>query len=177
MGCGEVIRYLTRHGARRVARIVLVATNTPFVLKTADNPDGVDKAVLEKGRADLSRDRPNGIARNAAAFFGAPTNQVSEEMMQWWTRMIVEGCSLKVTLDLHRMFTETDFRQELTQIKMPPLLIHGDIDVSARLEMTGRKTAKLIPGSRLIIYENAAHGLPVTHADRLNADLLAFVKS
>jgi pimeloyl-ACP methyl ester carboxylesterase len=177
MGCGEVVRYLTRHGARRVARIALVATNTPFILKTADNPDGVEKAVLEKARADLTRDCPGVIARAAPSFFGASKNTVSEEMMQWWTRMMVDGCSLKVMIDLHRMFTETDFRPELPQIKTPALLIHGDIDVSARLEMTGRKTAKLIPGSRLTIYENAAHALPVTHADRLNADLVAFAKS
>jgi pimeloyl-ACP methyl ester carboxylesterase len=177
MGCGEVVRYLTRHGSRRVARIALIATNTPLVLKTADNPDGAEKAVLEKARMDLTRDSPGVIARAAPSFFGASKNTVSQEMMQWWTRMMVDGCSLKVMIDLHRMFTETDFRPELTQIKTPTLLIHGDIDVSARLEMTGRKTAQLIPGSRLTIYENAAHGLPVTHADRLNADLLAFAKS
>jgi non-heme chloroperoxidase len=178
MGCGEVVRYLTRYGGRRVARAVLIATITPFRLKTANNPDGIEKTVLEKARADLSRDRPNQVRRNAPAFFsGASKNTVSEEMMQWWTRMIVDGCSLKVMIDLHRMFTETDFRPELPQIKVPTLLIHGDIDVSTPLEMTGRKTAKLIPGSRLTVYENAAHGLPVTHADRLNADLLAFAKS
>jgi non-heme chloroperoxidase len=177
MGCGEVVRYLTLHGARRVARAVLIATITPFTLKTADNPDGVEKTVLEKARGDLSRDRPNQIGRYAPTFFGASKNTVSEEMMQWWTRMIVDGCSLKVMLDLHRMFTETDFRPELPQIKVQTLLIHGDIDASTPLEMTGRKTTKLIPGSRLTVYENAAHGLPVTHADRLNADLLAFAKS
>jgi pimeloyl-ACP methyl ester carboxylesterase len=177
MGCGEVVRYLTRHGARRVARIVLVATITPFILKTADNPDGVEKTVLEKGRADLSRDCPNVVARAAPAYFGTPKNTVSEEMMQWWTRMIVDGCSLKVMLELHRMFTETDFRPELAQIKVRTLLIHGDNDTSTPLEKTGRKTVPLIPGSRLIVYENAAHGLPSTHADRLNADLLEFAKS
>ena len=177
MGCGEVVRYLTRQGGRRVARAVLIATITPFRLKTADNPDGIEKAVLDKARADLSRDRPGQVRGNAPIFFGASKNTVSEEMMEWWTRMIVDGCSLKVMVDLHRMFTETDFRQELPQIKVPTLLIHGDSDNSTPLEVTSRKTVKLIPGARLSIYENAAHGLPVTHAERLNAELLAFAKS
>jgi len=177
MGCGEVVRYLARQGGRRVARAVLIATITPFRLKTADNPDGIEKAVLDKARADLSRDRPGQVRRNAPIFFGASKSTVSEEMMEWWTRMIVDGCSLKVMVDLHRMFTETDFRQELPQIKVPTLLIHGDSDNSTPLEVTSRKTVKLIPGARLSIYENAAHGLPVTHAERLNAELLAFAKS
>jgi pimeloyl-ACP methyl ester carboxylesterase len=80
-------------------------------------------------------------------------------------------------LDLHRMFTETDFRPELPRISVPTLLIHGDNDKSTPIETTARKTAPLIPGSQLKVYEGAAHGLPITHADQLNADLLAFAKS
>ena len=177
MGCAEVVRYLSRHGVRRVARVVLVATTTPFTLKTPDNPEGVDKTVLEKGRADLSRDRPNQLAQAAPAFFGAPPNSVSEATMQWWTRMMIDGCSLKTMLDLHRAFTETDFRPDLGNVTVPTLLIHGDKDVSTRLEFTSRRTQPLIPGSQLKVYEGAAHGLPITHMDRLNADLLTFARS
>ena len=176
MGCAEVVRYLARKPAGRVDRAVLVATITPFSLKTADNPGGVDKAVFEKGRADLSRDRPQQIAAAAAAFFGAPGNPVSAATMDWWTRMIVDRCSLKVMLELHRVFTETDFRPDLSRIKVPTLLVLGDRDTSTPLEFTGRRTAALIPGSRLQVYEGAAHGLPITHMERLNADLLAFAK-
>ena len=177
MGAAEVVRYLSRYHAARVARAVLIATITPFSLKTPDNPDGVDKSKLEKGRMDLSRDRPHQIAVAAPAFFGASKNPVSPEMMDWWTRMIVDQCSLKVMLDLHRVFTETDFRPELPRIAVATLLIHGDSDTSTPIEVTSRKTARLIPGSRLVVYKNAAHGLPITHMDRLNADLLAFVNS
>ena len=128
-------------------------------------------------RQVLSKDLPNPLAAYAPTFFGAPKNHVSQEIMEWWVRMMVDGCSLKTMLDLHRMFTETDFRPELPRISVPTLLIHGDNDKSTPIETTARKTAPLIPGSRLKVYEGAAHGLPITHADQLNADLLAFAKS
>jgi non-heme chloroperoxidase len=176
MACGEVVRYLSRHGSRRVARIVLVGTITPFLLKTDDNPDGVDRAMHEMVRKVLSKERPHPIAAAAPAFFGAPKNNVSQEVMDWWVRMIVDGCSLKVMLDLHKMYTETDFRPELRKISVPTLLVHGDNDTSTPLETTARKTVPLITGCQLKVYEGAAHGLPFTHADQLNADLLAFSK-
>ena len=176
MGCGEVVRYLSRHGAGRIARIAMVAPNLPLVVRTADNPDGVDRRVLDGTLARLSKDRQYVIATAASAFFGAPINSVSAEMMQWWTNMVLK-CSLRVLLDLHRMFTETDFRSELSKISLPTVIIHGDSDTSAPIERTGRKTAKLISGSQLKVYEGAAHGLPITHMDRLNQDLLAFARS
>jgi non-heme chloroperoxidase len=176
MGCGEVVRYLSRHGSSRVARVVLVGTITPFILKTDDNPEGADRATLENARKGLSKDLPNLLAAYAPTFFGSPKNHVSQEIMDWWVRMMVDGCSLKTMLDLHRMFTETDFRPELPRIAVPTLLIHGDNDKSTPIETTARKTAPLIPGSQLKVYEGAGHGLPITHADQLNADLLDFAK-
>jgi len=178
MGTGEIVRYLSRHrAAGRISRTVLIAPITPFTLKTADNPDGVDRSVLEVGRVALSKDRPARIAEAAPAFFGAPKNPVSAAMMEWWTDMIVHQCSLRVMLDLHRVFTETDFRPDLRTITVPTLIIHGDSDTSTPLDFTGRRTARLIAGSQLKVYEGAAHGLPITHMERLNADLLDFVKS
>ena len=92
MGCAEVVRYLTRHGSRRIARAVLVATITPFTLKTADNPEGVEREKLEQGRRALSRDCPHQIATAASGFFGAPKNPVSAGIMEWWWEgMCVEG--------------------------------------------------------------------------------------
>ena len=177
MGCGEVVRYLSRHGSSRVARVVLVSTITPFILKTDDNPDGTAPADLEYPRTLLTKDHAHPIASYAPKFFGLPKNNVSQEIMEWWTRMMVDTCSLKVLLDLHRVFTVTDFRAELREISVPTLLIHGDNDTSTPMETTARKTVPLIPGCRLKVYEGAAHGLPVTHAEQLNADLFAFAKS
>src|SRR5205814_465879 len=136
-------------------------------------PDGTDRAILENVRKTLSKERPHPIAAAAQAFFGAPKNNVSQEVMDWWVRMLVDGCSLKVMLDLHKMYTETDFRPELRKISVPTLLVHGEDDTSALIEKTTRKTVPLITGCQLKVYEGAAHGLPLTHADRLTDDLLA----
>ncbi len=176
MGCAEVVRYLSRHGASRASRAALVATITPFIMKADTNPDGIPKSTLEKGRATLSKDRAHQIGIAAPAFFGAPANAVSQEVMDWWVRMMVDQCSLNTMLELHRAFTETDFRPDLRRITLPTLLIHGDSDSSARIDLTARKTLPLIPGSRLAVYEGAAHGLPITHMDRLNADIAAFAR-
>jgi non-heme chloroperoxidase len=173
MGAGEAVRYLARHGTARVARLVLIAPITPRVLKSTDNPDGFDPAYLVKVRAALCKDRPGNIAAAAPAFFGSPANAVSAEMMQWWAQMLLR-CPLNVMLSLHRTFTETDFTDDLRAVRCPTLIIHGDQDASVSLDLTGRPTAKLISGSRLQIYEGAAHGLPITHAERLNEDLRTF---
>lgn len=176
MGGGEVVRYLSRHGSGRIGRVVLIAPVTPFLLKTEDNPDGVDGSNFERVRQALRKDRPNVIAAFAPAFFGVPKNPVSSEMMQWLTAMALQ-CSLKVTLDLNHAFTETDFRADLRTITLPVLIIQGDNDVGTPIEITGRKTANLITSSQLKVYEGAAHGLNITHMERLNQDLLAFTKS
>jgi non-heme chloroperoxidase len=84
---------------------------------------------------------------------------------------------LKVALDCNLVVVETDYRADLAKIRLPTLIVQGDMDLSSPLELTGRKTAQMIPGSRLIVYEGAPHGLMLTHRERLNADLLAFVKS
>jgi non-heme chloroperoxidase len=176
LGAAEVVRYLTRHGARRVSRIVLVAPTTPFLLRTADNPLGIESAVLERARARFLEDAPERLSSAAPSFFGASRNVVSAAMIDWWTRMMLDGCSMKVMLDLNRVLTETDFRKELPKITVPALIVHGDSDVSAPIDLTGRRTQALIAGSQLKVYEGAAHGLPITHMRQLNADLLAFAR-
>ena len=176
MGAAEVVRYLARYQSARVARAMLIAPTTPFLLKTGDNPDGVAKEVLERGREGLRQNRIARIAEAAPSFFGA-ANPVGRETMDWWTRMMVDRCSTKVMLDLHRAFTETDFRGELPQIRVPMTIVHGDADISAPLELTGRRTHNLIAGSELIVFEGAAHGLPFTHAERLQKLLAAAGRS
>jgi non-heme chloroperoxidase len=176
MGCMELVRYLSRHGAGRIARIAMVAPNTPLTVKTADNPGGVDRRLLEEQRARISKDCPRQIAVAGSAFFNARINPVSAEMMQWWTNMVLK-CSLRVLLDLHRLSTETDFRSEVSKISLPTVILHGDSDTSSPIERTGRPTASLISGSQLKVYEEVGHGLPITHMNRLNQDLLAFARS
>jgi non-heme chloroperoxidase len=174
MGSGEAVRYLSRHGRARVARLVLVAPITPLIIRTRENPDGLAPEFLEKVRAVLAKDRAGAIGGAAPAFFNAPTNHVSPEMMQWWAQMMLH-CPLPVMLDLHRAFSETDFGPDLRKLSLPTLVIHGDHDSSAPLELTGRRTAQQIAGARLAIYEGAGHGLPITHMERLCREVLEFV--
>ncbi|HEX2888750.1 alpha/beta hydrolase [Vineibacter terrae] len=176
MSPGEIVRYLTRHGSQRVARVVMLAPITPFLLKTADNPDGIPRQAFEAVRAALAKDRARWMAEAAGPFIGVglPGVAVSAEVTQWVIGLCMQA-SLKALLDLHRTLTETDFRAELRAIKVPTLILHGDHDQSAPLALTGRRTAALIPGSRLVVYENTAHGLFLTHAERVNADLMAFI--
>jgi pimeloyl-ACP methyl ester carboxylesterase len=94
--------------------------------------------------------------------------------MDWWCRMFLDRVSVKVLSDLFTLMNEADFRTELRTIRTPTLILQGDIDKSATLEAHGRPTHELIACSRFLVYENAAHGLPFTHTDRMLADIVAF---
>ena len=175
LGGAEVVRYLTRYRSRRVAHAVLIAPTTPFSLKSDDNPSGrTTREELEKILESLKHDLPHIAAEAAPDFFGVPKNSASKETMDWWSRMFLDRCSIKVLSDLFKVMNETDFRAELRTIRTPTLILSGDIDKSAPLESHGRPTHELIPDSRLLVYENAAHGLPYTHTDRMLADIVAF---
>ena len=173
MGCGEIVRYLTRHGSGRVARIALLAPTTPFLLKTADNPNGIDRAFFEKLRATWLLDYPRWLAENSRAFVMPDT---SEQLIQWGTILSLQT-SMQAVIECNVAVTETDFRSELPRIDRPTLIVHGTADKSAWLDLTGRPTARLIPRSELKVYENAPHGLFLTHVERVNADLLRFTHS
>jgi non-heme chloroperoxidase len=176
MACGDISRYLSRCGADRVIRAVLVAPTTPFILKTADNPEGLDRGIFDNIIAELGRDRPHFLAAGAPAFFGTtgPNSPVSQEMIQWAIGLFLPA-SPKAMTAMIRAMSETDLREDMHAFTMPTLIIHGDADQSAPIELTGRRTARAISGSKLKVYEGAAHGLFVTEKDRLNADLLAFI--
>ncbi len=175
---GDVARYLSRHGADRIARTVLVGSVTPFLLKTADNPDEIDKSVFDDMIAALNHDHPQFLAASAPSFFGAglPTVSVLPEMMQWGVGLALQA-SPKATIEMVGAFSEADFRPDRGAFTMPTLIIHGDQDQNHPIDITGRKTAQTIPGSQLKVYEGAAHGLFVTNKDRFNRDLLAFIQS
>jgi len=175
MAGGEMVRYLTRHGDRRIARLVFVATAaTPFRQQTADNPGGIPAERAELFRRHvLLRDYPNWMEENRQPFFVAETSR----QMQEWVRGMMLRTSMKALVECNRSMTSTDFRAELPKITVPTLLIHGDKDVSAPLDLTGRPTARLIPRARLEVYEGAPHGLFLTHMERLTRDILAFAKS
>ena len=176
MASGEAVRYLTRHDAGRVARVVLLAPTTPFLLKTHDNPLGVDGHFFAERREEWRRDFARWITENEGPYFGdgVPGCHVSP-LLRDWTKADMLGTSLQAAIEFQRSAAQTDFREELSRVAVPTLVIQGDADASAPLQLTGARTAELVPNCRLIVYENAPHGLYVTHRERLNHDLLSFI--
>lgn len=168
---GEAVRYLTRHGKDRVARIVLLAPTTPMLLKTDDNPNGALESVFEALWAQWKRDYPKWIADNVAPFFIPET---SPAMMRWGAGLL--QTPVPIALACARAMVEEDFRAEMRRIDVPTLIVQGDRDRSAPVELTGKPSAGLIPGCRFLIYEGAPHGLMFTHMDQLHADILRFVR-
>ena len=171
-GGGEAVRCLTRHGAGRIGRLLLLASTLPFAIRTADNPEGVDPAMFEAQRRAFRDDLPRWLAENGRPFVNPDTPQ---EVIAWVSAMIL-SCSLKSLIDFQRVIGETDFRAELAELNLPTSVIQGDRDVSTPLDLCGRRTAAIVPGATLTIYEDAAHGLMITHADRLAEDIIAFAQ-
>ncbi len=171
-GSGDVVRYLSRHGEDRVERAVLLAPTTPLLVRTDDNRDGLDPDVLAASTATLMRDVPQWSADHAPAFFG--TTHVSPGLSDWVIRQIVDT-PLKILLDTAAAFSTTDFRTELAVLAVPTLVVHGDLDASAPIELTGRRTAALIPISELLVYEGSGHGLYAADHEQVNSDILAFI--
>lgn len=172
MSGGEIARYLARHGDRRIARAVFLAPTTPMILRAPDNPDGLDPHLIDHVRAAIRADYPRWLDDNTPPFFVDETPPATRE----WVRSLMFQCSMKAAIDCNRAMAEADFRDELRRIRVPTLIVHGDRDASAPLALTGQKTAALVPGSRLVVYEGAPHGLFVTHRERLSRDLLAFAQ-
>jgi non-heme chloroperoxidase len=178
MGGGEVARYLGTYGASRVAKAVLIGAVTPFLLKTADNPDGVDKEVFDGLVESLKKDRAAFLENVWPPFYGRTLvhHTVSEPFLQSIQTMAMTG-SPKATIELVGAWSGTDFRGDLPRITVPTLIVHGTGDATVPIEISGRRSAALIPNAKLLEYEGEPHGLIATAPDRLNADLLAFLRS
>jgi pimeloyl-ACP methyl ester carboxylesterase len=173
MGCTEILRYLSRHGAARVARIALAAPTTPYLLKTADNPDGIDGAMFEMLRAGWKKDFPCWLQANARPFFAHDTSQA---LVDWGVAQMSQT-PVHVAVACNKALVETDFRPDCARVSVPALIVHGTKDMSAPLALTGQRTAALIPRAQFKVYDDAPHGLIFTHMERLNADLRAFIES
>lgn len=130
-------------------------------------------AVFVHGWA-LGKDRPGYLAATAPLFFGTGAGKVaaSAELMRWGVALALQA-SPKATIDMVRAMSETDMRAEMRAIKVPTLVVHGDADQQVPIHLGGAKSASLVPGSRLLVYEGGPHGLVVTHRERLNRDILA----
>ena len=177
-GGGEVARYVGRHGTSRVAALGLISAVPPLMLRTAANPGGLPVDVFDGLRAASLVDRST-LYRDLASgpFFGfnRPGAKASQGIIDsFWLQGMMSGH--KNAYDCIAAFSATDFTSDLQAFDKPTLILHGDDDQIVPIDAAARAAARLVPGATLIVYEGAPHGITDTHKDRLNADLLAFVR-
>lgn len=171
MGSIEAVRYCAGRGSKRVAQLVLAAPVTPFIMKTSDNPEGVPRDLLEAQHEAIARDYPRWVAENEGPFFTPDTPQETRT----WIKSMMLDISLPVAIACRKTISTADLREEVRRIECPTLVVHGDQDASAPLPLTGARTAKMIPTSKLIVYPGAPHGLVLTHQQRFLTDMLDFL--
>lgn len=177
-GGGEVARYIGRHGTARVKKAVLVSSVPPMMLKTADNPGGLPIEVFDGIRKGSQANRSQlylDIASGPFYGYNRPGAQPSQGLIQsFWAQGMQAGH--KNTYDSIAAFSATDFRADLKKFDVPTLVIHGDDDQIVPVDLSGKASAALIRNAELIVYPGAPHGITDTHKDRLNQDLLDFVR-
>ena len=177
-GGGEVARYIGRHGTKRVARAVLVSSVPPLMLKTPANPGGLPIEVFDGIRAGSIANRSQlykDIASGPFFGFNRPGAKLSQGLVDsFWMQGMMGGH--KNTYDCIKAFSETDFTDDLKKFDVPTLVIHGDDDQIVPIDAAGRASAELVKGAKLVVYAGGPHGITDMHKDRLNNDLLAFIK-
>jgi non-heme chloroperoxidase len=176
-GGGEVTRYIGRHGTSRVAKAVLISAVPPLLLKTPANPNGIPIEAFDQLRAAVQADRSQFFEDWSAQFYGANRkgSTVSQGLRDsFWLQAMLGG--LNAIYDCIKAFSETDFTEDLKKFDVPTLVLHGDDDQVVPIDLTGRQTAKLVKTAKLVVYEGAPHGLCSTLKDRVNEQLLAFIK-
>ena len=176
-GGGEVTRYIGRHGTKRVAKAILVDAVTPGLLKTPANPAGIPIEVFDNLRAALEADRSQLWRDFSLPFYGAnrPGAKVSQGILDaFWLLSMQTG--FLAAYDCIKAFSESDFTEDVKKFDIPTLLIHGDDDQVVPIATSALRSAQMIDGATLLVYEGAPHGLMSTHQDRFNADLLQFAK-
>jgi non-heme chloroperoxidase len=177
MGGGEVARYIGRHGTDRVSKAVFISAVPPFLLKTSDNQTGVEQNVFDGIKQAIAADRPAFLRQFLQNFYNVDQlggKLISDEYVRLSWNVAV-GASPKGTLDCVSAWY-TDFRKDLPKVDVPALVIHGDADRIVPLDASGRRTHEFVKGSRLVVVQGGPHGLLWTHADRVNAELLGFLK-
>ena len=176
MGGGDIVRYVARHGSARVSKFVLLSCVTPLFGKTADH-DGVDMAFFAGMKDALIKDRPQFLDDFNPIFYGTNHGMKVSQGIFKQTLQIALQASLKGTRDCVTAFSETDFRPDMAKIDVPTLVLHGEDDQVVPFPYTGKLAAQMIKGAKLKTYPGAPHATTTTHADEVNAGLLAFLKA
>src|SRR6202040_49845 len=176
MGGGEVARYLGRYGSKDVSKAVIIGGVPPFLLKTADNPEGVDSSVFEGIQKAVVADRYAFFTDFFKNFYNTDVllgKRVSEQAVQAsWT--VASGASATASLACVPTWHE-DFRKDLQRIDVPTLVIHGDADRILPIAASGARTAKMIKGARSIVVKGGPHCITWTYADQVNSELANFL--
>ena len=178
-GGGEVVHYLGRHGESRVAKAAIISAVPPLMVKTAANPGGLPREVFDGLQAQLAANRSEFYRDFASGPFynyNRPGVKSSEAVIQnWWRQGMIGGA--KAHYDGIVAFSQTDFTDDLKKIAVPVLVMHSEADQVVPYANAGPLSAKLLKNGTLKTYKDFPHGMPTTHAETINADLLKFFKS
>ena len=172
-----MVRYVGRHGTKRVAKIVLVGAIPPLMLKTAANPGGLPIEVFDQLREGVRQDRSQFFKDLSLPFYGynRPGAKVSEGVRNFfWLQGMMAG--MPGSYFCIKAFSETDLTEDLKKVDVPTLFIHGDDDQIVPIADSSMLASKIVKNAKLTVYKGAPHGLATTEKDRLNADLLAFIQ-
>ncbi|KGE15765.1 alpha/beta fold hydrolase [Sphingobacterium deserti] len=178
MGGGEVVRYISKYGEDNIAKVVLISSIIPLVKQKEDNPDGVPPEKLEEIAQALKDDRVGFLKGFHEQFYGVDKDPSAVSKGQLDNDFIIASqAAPQATVKAADAWANTDFRAECANISVPTLIIHGKKDATVPFESAGQQASLLIKNSLLITYDDAAHGLNVTHAERLNSDLIGFLST
>ncbi len=177
MGGGEVARYFGKFGGDRVIKAVFIASITPALLKTDNNPDGVDQSVFDGMKNGIVADRPKFLTGFFQNFYNAEAgkNTFNDELLHMSWATAIEA-SPTGSLECVSAWLE-DFRDDLAKIDVPTLVMHGNADKILPIEATGNRMAEHVKGSKYVVIDGAPHGMTWTHADKVNPPLLEFLSS
>jgi non-heme chloroperoxidase len=177
-GGGEVVRYVARHGKGLVAKAVLISAIPPMLLKSEKNPDGLPMAVFDQLRDGTGFHRAQFYQDITMPFYGynRPGATISQGVRDnWWRQGMMGG--IKAQYDCVKVLSESDFFDDLRIIDIPVLVLHGEDDQICPFEASGAKSVKLLKHGTLKSYPGFPHGMPTTHAEQINADILEFLKT
>ncbi len=177
MGGGEVARYIGRYGEGRVRKVVLAGAVTPFLLKTADNPDGLPAAQFETMRAGVTKDRVNFLDQFFPLFYkgGLLAPKASDDHILH-SKTIAWPASPLGTQQCIVAFGETDFRRDLARFTVPTLVVHGDDDAVVPIDKSGKRVPEFVKHAEVQVIGGAPHGFTVTHGEKFNEILLEFLQ-